>query len=144
MRYHVILDAAVDLTGHHAAFHQVQLGVVRPEANNAPGPTARHAGDFQQLIHAGVIDVDAIFRVFGCLGKRTVVGIMILRHPGQTHAQHHHRQSSASCPCSHGSILCLALSQPQAGSVLRPSSILMWPKGMEVPGKRILRGSFVH
>lgn len=40
---------------------KVRLGAIRPKADDAAGPTGRHPGNFQQLVYAGVIDVDARF-----------------------------------------------------------------------------------
>ena len=113
---HIILDAVVDLAGHHAVLHQVLLGAVWPEANNASGPTARHTGNLQQFIHAGMIDVYARLRLrrrCRCFGHSAGVSILILRLPRQANAQHHSRCCRKSHPCSQGSILCPAAPCPQ-------------------------------
>jgi len=61
---YVVLDAVIDLVGHYAALRQVQLGVVRPETDDAACPTTGHARKFHQLLQRGVVDVCAI------LGRR--------------------------------------------------------------------------
>ena len=79
MRDYVILDTVVDLAGDYAALQQVLLGAIGPEAHNASGPARRHAGRLQQLIHAGVIDVDALLRRRGfCRCYRQAASFPIL------------------------------------------------------------------
>lgn len=56
----VVADAVVDIGGQNALFDQVLLGTVGPEADDSLRPGACHAGDFQQLVESGMIQVDAI------------------------------------------------------------------------------------
>jgi len=77
----VVLDAVVDRARDHAALDQISFGAVGPEAHNASGPACRHAWHFEQFAHAGMIDVDALFRGrsilrrFGCTRR---VAILVL------------------------------------------------------------------
>ena len=69
VRDDVVLDPVVDFAGDDALIEQILLGAVGPEAHNAAGPAARHAGNLQQLIDGGVIDIDArLRRRSGCGG----------------------------------------------------------------------------
>ncbi len=116
VRNHIIFNPVVNLAGYHSALHKVRLGVIRPETNNASGPTRRHAGNFQQLLYAGVIDVDALLGRRRCLrsfGHTTGVPILVLRCPSQANAQHHNRCRRISHSRSHGSILRPALDTSQ-------------------------------
>ena len=61
MRDDVILDAIVDFAGKYAMLEEICLGAIRAETDDAASPAGRHAGDLEELFHAGVIDVDAIF-----------------------------------------------------------------------------------
>ena len=54
-----ILDAVVDIGGKHALIEKVPLGAVGAKSDDAAGPGGRHAGNLEQFVHAGVIDVDA-------------------------------------------------------------------------------------
>jgi len=88
VRDDVRLDSAVDLGGKNAVLDEVELCAVRPEAHDAIGPTARDAGDLEQLGQSGVIDVDALGRGWSC-GRRAVwpvrVAIPVLSDPRKAH-----------------------------------------------------------
>ena len=57
MRNYIILDAVVDVGGKHTVIEKILLAAVGAKAHNAPGPDRRHAGNLQQLVEAGAIDV---------------------------------------------------------------------------------------
>jgi hypothetical protein len=111
MRNHVVFDSVVDFAVQNALVDQVLLGAIRSEANNASGPTARHAGDFQQLIHSRMINVDPRLRRrrrCGCFRSLVGIAILVLRSRQQANAQDCDRQDREFSASSHRSILCLA------------------------------------
>lgn len=82
----VVLDAVVNCDGDDAAAEKIGFGMVGPEANDAIGPAWRHAGNFQQIIQRGVIDVCARLgrrRRSGCAGHSPRVPVVILRRSGR-------------------------------------------------------------
>ena len=126
VRDHVIPDPLIDLAVHHSQLHQVQLGAIGPEANNAARPTARHAGDLQQFIDAGVVDVHALFGGRGrrrCFGSSARIPIVVLRPTGQAHAQDCNRCRRRSRPFSHHLIFLPSPPRPQALGNNTPCSI---------------------
>ncbi len=61
VRDNEVLDAAVDFGADDAAIDQILLTAVGPEAHDASGPRFCHAGNGQQFLQAGAVDVDALF-----------------------------------------------------------------------------------
>ena len=59
VRDDVIFDAVVDVAGEYAVIEKIPLGAVGAEADDAGGPSGRHAGNLEQFVDAGVVDVDA-------------------------------------------------------------------------------------
>ncbi len=58
---HVVFDAIVDRGRDDASIKKVSLGMVWPVEDDASSPAWRHAGNLQQFIEGGVIDVRSQF-----------------------------------------------------------------------------------
>jgi small-conductance mechanosensitive channel len=116
VRNHIVLEAPIHRPAHHAALHQVELGAVGSESHNTRGPTARHAGRFQQLIQAGVINVDELSRRRDCVCLGLAVGQpgRAGQRSGQKETQEDNRQRRKSPCCAHGAIFRLVPGKSQA------------------------------
>ena len=116
---YVVFDAVEEVVGDYAHFHQVPFDAVGSKANNASCPTARHAGNLQQLIFGGVVNIDSRFR-----GRRILRSLrcaarisVVLRDARQTHTSNCNRPNRESRPGPHHSILCFVVQGLQARCV---------------------------
>ena len=79
---YVVFDAVVEVVGDYAHFKEIYFCAIGPVTDNAPSPTGRHAGDLEQLIFRGMVDVDSRFgrrRIFGSLWHAGGISVLTRR-----------------------------------------------------------------
>jgi hypothetical protein len=91
MRNYRIADALVHVAGNDPFIDQVLLGTVGPEANDPLCPSARHAGNLQQLLQRCMIQIHTILGVDRSAMVRRRCGRRTLGQTGGR--QHHHREN---------------------------------------------------
>ena len=112
MRDYEILDAVVEVIGDYARFHQVDFGAVGSEANDAPNPTGRHAGDFQQLLFGSMVYVDPRFgrrRIFGSFWRTGGVPVLTIGGAGRANASNGNCANRDERSCPHCTIVFFAV-----------------------------------
>lgn len=104
----VVFDAAVDLAGDHSVFQQIGLGAVGTKANNPPGPAWRHAGDLEQFLERGVVDVNAQCgrrSILRGLGQAAAVAVLGLAQAAKAETGQQKNFQQIAKAAAHASIL---------------------------------------
>lgn len=109
---YVVFDAVVEVVGDYAHFKEIYFCAIGPVTDNAPSPTGRHAGDFQQLLFGSMVYVDPRFgrrRIFGSFWRTGGVPVLTIGGAGRANASNGNCANRDERSCPHCTIVFFAV-----------------------------------